>query len=199
MNKHKSAFLFSAFFILLAFFSVRTYGVTLRGAELVLLSGISAAAAVSDLRTRRIPNKLVLYGILLRILFIFLYSYFSYPTFLTRKGPEFTMLLAMLKQAASFTFTCYLTAFFISVPILLLILTADKILGKETLGGGDLKLIFMLSLYFDFSVCLHGLLYACILGILTVLICIFRRIRHRAVPFGPSLAAGFFLALTKLA
>ncbi len=199
MNKRKSVLLFSVLFILFACLSVLTSGVSHRGAELVLLSGISAAAAVSDLRSRRIPDKLVQYGILLRMLFIFLDSYFSHPTLPILQGPDVLNLLVMLKQALSFIFTGILTALFISVPILLLVLLADKVFDKETLGGGDLKLIFMLSLYFDLNVNLYGLMYACILGILTVLICISRGIRRRAIPFGPSLVMGFFLALTKLA
>ena len=104
----------------------------------------------------------------------------------------------MLKQASSFIFTSFLTALLITIPILLLVLLTDKILRKETLGGGDLKLIFMLSLYFDFSIDLHGIFYACILGVLTILVCIFKGGRHRVIPFGPSLVVGFFLALTNM-
>ena len=237
MKKHISFILFSGTFIMLAGISLLVYGISLWGAEFIVLSGISAAAAISDLKTRRIPDKWILYGILARVLFIFLYSFFavhsgtyianhfSTPTenhqtistlltersqidsafltersqidsaFLTELSHKASALLMMLNQAVSLLLISFLRAFLFTVPILLLVLLVDRILRKETMGGGDLKLIFMLSLYFDFSVSLPGLLYACILGIFTVLIYICKGTRRRGVPFGPSLVFGFFLEL----
>ena len=215
MKKHISFILFSGTFIMLAGISLLVYGISLRGAEFIVLSGISAAAAISDLKTRRIPDKWILYGILARVLFIFLYSFFavhsgtyianhfSTPTenhqtisaLLNELSHKASVLLTMLNQVLSLLLISFLRAFLFTVPILLLVLLVDRILRKETMGGGDLKLIFMLSLYFDFSVSLLGLLYACILGIFTVLIYICKGTCRRGVPFGPSLVFGFFLAL----
>lgn len=73
------------------------------------------------------------------------------------------------------------------LPMLGLILLADKLAGTETMGGGDLKLIGLLGLYFGwqkgwlllFLACLTGLLGAALAG---------RMKRGTRMPFGPALA-----------
>lgn len=54
----------------------------------------------------------------------------------------------------------------ISGLFLLLVLGMDRLLGRETMGGGDIKLIFVLGLYFDWAEMVLLLLISCILGIL---------------------------------
>lgn len=49
----------------------------------------------------------------------------------------------------------------ISMPLLLLVLAADKVLGKETMGGGDIKLFFVLGLHFGPGQTLLILILAC--------------------------------------
>lgn len=78
--------------------------------------------------------------------------------------------------------------------ILLLSLLLDKLLKKESLGGGDVKLFAVCGLYLGFAGSLFMLLLACILGLLL------GRIRRggaggRQIPFGPaiSLAAAAML------
>ena len=49
--------------------------------------------------------------------------------------------------------------------LLLLSLLMDKLLGKESMGGGDIKLIFVCALYLGGSGTLFMLIIACIVGI----------------------------------
>lgn len=53
----------------------------------------------------------------------------------------------------------------ISVPILIISLIADKILKKDTMGGGDIKLMAMLGLHLKFPLTLLSLVLSCFIGI----------------------------------
>jgi len=78
------------------------------------------------------------------------------------------------------------------VPLLLLVLAADKLLGRESMGGGDLKLFALLGLYFGWK---QGLLLV-ILSCLTGLVCAFAMGRARPgkpFPFVPAMAAAAWL------
>ncbi len=74
--------------------------------------------------------------------------------------------------------------------LLLLSLVMDRILKKESLGGGDIKLYAVVGLYLGFLASLFSLLLAAVLGLLFVLL---RRgkggERGGQIPFGPSIAA----------
>ena len=78
----------------------------------------------------------------------------------------------------------------LAVPaaLLALVLALEKLLGREVMGGGDLKLLFSLALYMSWAELLLGLLLSCLLGLLWAALA--GRRRDAAVPFGPFLAAG---------
>ena len=77
--------------------------------------------------------------------------------------------------------------------LLVLSLAMDRLLGKETLGGGDVKLFAVIGLYLGLAGGLFALLLACVLGL------IFAFLTHRGpgakLPFAPciSLAAAAML------
>lgn len=78
--------------------------------------------------------------------------------------------------------------------LLALSLIMDKILKKDSMGGGDIKLMAVLGLFFSIPECLLLLVMACILGILIA--SLLMRVREDTpFPFGPalSLAAWFTL------
>ena len=74
--------------------------------------------------------------------------------------------------------------------LLLLSLAMDKVLGRESLGGGDIKLLFVLGLYLGWAEMLLLLLAACILGILWALR---PGKKNAAIPFAPFLSAAAIL------
>ena len=80
----------------------------------------------------------------------------------------------------------------LAVPgaLLLLSLAMDKVLGRESLGGGDIKLLFVLGLYLGWAEMLLLLLAACILGILWALR---PGKKNAAIPFAPFLSAAAIL------
>ena len=71
-------------------------------------------------------------------------------------------------------------------------LVLDRVLGKESLGGGDIKLAAVTGLYLGFAGTLFALILACILGLLFFG---FRKGRGEAFPFGSSIAAAAGLML----
>lgn len=77
--------------------------------------------------------------------------------------------------------------------ILLLSLLLDRLLKKESLGGGDVKLLAVIGLYLGFLQTLFALIFACILGLLQSLLT--GRRRDAAFPFGPALSLGAALTL----
>ena len=77
--------------------------------------------------------------------------------------------------------------------VLLLSLVLDKVLHKESMGGGDIKLMAVLGLYFDLPCSLLLLIVACVLGILLALV--LHTARGKAFPFGPALSAAAWLVL----
>lgn len=84
-----------------------------------------------------------------------------------------------------------LIGFCLSGGMLALSLVFDRLLGRESLGGGDIKLFFVTGLYLQ-SVweVLFFLIFSCVLGI----VCSMVR-REAKIPFGPAIAAACFVML----
>lgn len=80
----------------------------------------------------------------------------------------------------------------VAVPLLLIVLLADRIMGKETMGGGDLKLVAVLGLHFDAPLTLFLLFISCIIGIIFAII---SGSMQKAFPFGPSLALAAWVVI----
>lgn len=74
----------------------------------------------------------------------------------------------------------------VSVPLLLLVLLADRVMGRETMGGGDIKLFAVLGLHFGPALTLLLLILSCFTGLLFALLG--RLGRGEEFPFGPAVA-----------
>jgi len=74
----------------------------------------------------------------------------------------------------------------ITIPVLLLVLGMNKLLKKETMGGGDLKLLTGLGLHFGAAASWQLLMKACCLALFVLL---FRQEEQQEIPFAPYLAA----------
>lgn len=66
----------------------------------------------------------------------------------------------------------------------------DHITKKESLGGGDIKLFFVVGLYLGFACSLLNLLIACVIGLLFVGIS-----KQNKIPFGPSISVATVFTL----
>lgn len=81
----------------------------------------------------------------------------------------------------------------VSVPLLLIVLLADRVMGRETMGGGDIKLFAVLGLHFGPALTLLLLILACFAGLLPALTG--RRGKEEPFPFGPSIALAAWMVL----
>lgn len=152
------------------------YGLGPELAMWLVMGCLCLLIALIDWNIGLIPDRLLLLTAANRLIFLFVLN-----------QPFGKTLLSMVIGACS-----------VSVPLLLLVLLADKLLGRETMGGGDIKLIFVLGLYMDWMQMCLVLIAACVLGILTGLL-MKTPARHnkeeRTLPFGPPLIGAWYLVL----
>lgn len=78
--------------------------------------------------------------------------------------------------------------------LLVLSLIMDRLLQKETMGGGDIKLAAMLGLYFGFGECLFLIAAACLIGIFTAAV-LLKCKADTPFPFGPALSIAAYVTL----
>lgn len=122
-----------------------------------------------DLDTQIIPDRFLLIPLLARVAEVLL-----------RRGPS--------------GLTALLPGFAIASAVLLLSLLMDKLLKKDTMGGGDIKLLFLIGCYLSFPQCLLMLMLACLLGIVMASI-LMKLDSETPFPFGPALSLAAFLTL----
>lgn len=138
----------------------------------LIFAGLLLEISLIDWQSRIIPDRLLLTAIVNRLVFMIL----------LRQPPGATA-LSMLVGACS-----------VSVPLLLLVLVMDRVLGKESMGGGDIKLLFVMGLYLDWMHMLLVLFAACVLGILPGL-WMRKKQKDGGFPFGPFLALSCILVV----
>lgn len=83
-----------------------------------------------------------------------------------------------------------ISAFGVGLLMLLISLVFDKLTGKESLGGGDIKLLFMTGLYMRPGVTLFSLILSCLVGLFIAL-----GLKKDKIPFGPSISIAVFLSI----
>ena len=78
----------------------------------------------------------------------------------------------------------------IAGTILIISLIMDHVLKKESLGGGDIKLLFMICLYTGTLQGFILLFVSCLIGLLFVIL-----LKEDKIPFGPSISMATFIIL----
>lgn len=78
-----------------------------------------------------------------------------------------------------------LGAFIPAGCVLILSVIMDHVLKKESMGGGDIKLLFSLGLYLGLAGSVLLLITACVIGLIFVAI-----LKQEKIPFGPSISLG---------
>lgn len=146
------------------------YDLTLRTLELIVLCSLLLCVTLCDLDQHIIPDRFIVIGIINRIIFILLSGNIL---------EEFKLSL--------------IGAFSVSLPLLVLSLILDKILKKDTMGGGDIKLFFMAGMYFVWSVNVLVLFMSAIIGILFGIL--IKKNEEKQIPFGPAVSVGYFLGM----
>ena len=88
----------------------------------------------------------------------------------------------------------FIPALILGGGVLVLSLVMDKLLKKDSMGGGDIKLLAMLGLFFTLPECLLLLLVSCIIGLVMAAILVKMK-SGKAFPFGPAISIAAFIVL----
>ena len=143
------------------------YDISLQTLEGWLLACVLLACAFADLEGYIIPDRFIAAGVVLFAVTLFI-------------EPEpFRRLADGLLGGVG-----------VGGGLLLLSLYMDKRMKRETLGGGDVKLLFLTGLFFGWKGNLLCLTLACVAGIVWGLA---GKRRGEAIPWGPSIAVGAWI------
>lgn len=149
--------------------------------------GLLYLASISDMKTRRIPNGIILAAVAVRMV------YFAAKVFLWKEAVFWPALVKLLGNALS-----------ISLPLLLLTVFMEKRWKKAAFGGGDIKLLFVTGLYFGIEANLWIVFLASLFALVAIYL---RRLQtekkewnnevYRYIPLAPaiSMAAAVWMLL----
>lgn len=140
--------------------------------SLIMLFLSAGFMAYADIRTGKIPGRALCAAILATGLY-------KGPT----EGPFPGTLLYGLVRGILFT-----------LPLFLFVLLYERVRKKKSFGGGDLKMILVLSAHFSYAINLFGLLFSAGFGFVFGLL--YRRLskEKRLFPLAPALMLGWLLA-----
>lgn len=177
-------------------------GLSLQTIEYLVLISLLLYASLVDIDSRTIPDGVILAAIALHALYLVL------------AGP----VLGFIDGRAA-AIESIIGGFAIGLPLLAVVLIADRLLGRDSMGGGDIKLFFVAGLYFGWRACLFLIIIACIIGIVAALYSQRKELReleertnvlsevgfegqaeelslrHRPITFGPAIAAAIFITM----
>lgn len=139
---------------------VWVYGISIQALAYLCLAGILTALSLVDLKTLTIPNGYIIAGIIVWLATVWcievpLGSFSVGSFFVGYFGFGFVAVLV----------DGLVGAFAVGIFMLLLSLVFDKLTGKRSLGGGDIKLLFMVGLFLGVFGSLFNVLLSCVLGL----------------------------------
>lgn len=145
------------------------FGLCLELGQWLVFAAVLLALSLTDAAKRIIPDKLLALLAANRAVWFFVL------------GHGVREVLAAVKALA------------VPAALLALVLVMEKLLGREAMGGGDIKLLFVLALYLGWAELFLTLLAGCVLGLLWAALTGGKK--GTAMPFGPFLAAGAVLTI----
>ena len=159
-------------------------GIVIDAVVTMALVCILMAIALVDLDTFEIPNGLILGGIGLWVVTLVLRLVMP-EAFVSSVGsaPAYAVVLDELVNGLA-------GGLIIGGAMLLISIIFDKVTGKESLGGGDIKLFFMVGLFLGVLGGLLNLILSCVMGIVFAF-----GMKQKRIPFGPSIAAATVVSL----
>ncbi len=160
---------------------VLRFNLSITAVEMLVLASILICITLTDIEDYLIPNSLVLAGIVANIVFR--------AVIVILGGFSWQMLGMSILEAL-------VGGLSVAVPLLVIVLIADKLLKKESMGGGDIKLFFMVGMYFMWQQNVLILIISCIFGIIFGLISMRGTFAmDKPFPFGPSIALATFTVM----
>lgn len=150
-------------------------GASLELVAFLVLAGISIALSAIDLELRRLPNQIVLFGLIAGVVLLV-------PAILLAGEPEL-LISAAIGAAGSFLFYLLLA-----------------VVGRGGMGMGDVKLAGVLGLYLGalgWAQLAVGVLAAFAVGAIAgaIILVIRRSVKDRSLPFGPWMFVGAWIGI----
>lgn len=147
------------------------YDISLQGLEALLAACILLACAFADLEGYIIPDRFLAAGIVL-----------------------FAGSLIWAEKPLSRLLDGAVGGFAVAGALWLLVIVMEKAMGREAMGGGDIKLLFVTGLLLGWKGNLLCLVLACIIGIVWGLLAARGRRDGPPIPWGPSIALAAWAA-----
>ena len=161
---------------------VLVYGISWQSLELMAFSAALVFLSLTDLDSFKIPNATILFMVAVRI------AYMAYAFFAGLMTVDDIVFFAGSAIGAGIALT-------------FVVIVADKVLGRESMGGGDVKLLAVAGLYFGWRQWLLLLILSCVIGIIVALVSQRRaggdedNSSKTPIPFGPSIAAACVIVM----
>jgi len=146
------------------------FDLSLQTVSALVLCGCLFCLSLVDLETQIIPNRFLII-------------------------PALTQdIVLLMDEGISGLLAGILPGLILGGGVLIISLIMDKVLKKDTMGGGDIKLLAVLGLFFTVPECLLLLVLACIIGI--VMASVLMKVNSETpFPFGPALSVAAWVTL----
>lgn len=146
---------------------VARYGITLEAGEMLVFASALFVLSLTDIEKYLIPDGAVIVAIAARVVFIVA----AYV--LLAGGVDATFVFANPKQltgspadiAFSLARDSLIGGAGIGAVMIVIVIAMDKVLGRESMGGGDIKLFAVAGFYFGWQQSLFLVIVACIVGL----------------------------------
>ena len=135
---------------------------------------------ISDYQTLTIPDEIILFGIIILSIEIFLLNGYN---------EQFNLLNGFKGLLSS-----YLNGLIAFVIMLLVKLFGDFVFKKESMGGGDIKLMFIIGMVLGFKESIMVLFLSAFIALPVALIILITKKDH-VLPFGPFLSVATIILL----
>ena len=172
--------------------SVFRFGLSFETIRILVLLVMFFALSIIDLHTYEIPDRFHIAILIIYFATLPLISWQKTIGVMTIGGtfkPADTT-AAFSQSLLHMLISGVITAAIIGGGMLLISLLMDKVLGKESMGGGDIKLFFVTGFYLTPLLGLFNLVLCCLIGLIFVV-----AFKKQKIPFGPSICMGTFISL----
>ena len=180
--KTKISWYYTIFELLTGFLFLASYlrfGFSARCFMALALSSILVIIIISDYKYYIIPDELIIVGILLIGVGQFLVGGGSFNTF-------------QWQEALSQLFFSLVNGFGSFLLMYGIKLFGDRLFKKESMGGGDIKLMFVIGMALDFPLAIISIFVASIIALPIAIILMKMKSTHE-IPFGPFLSLATLL------
>jgi prepilin signal peptidase PulO-like enzyme (type II secretory pathway) len=168
---------------------------------LLFIGSVYVTIILTDLKFRIIPNKIVYPGIIFVLAFmiinssLYLYLYYNrlkgddFGVYLLEAGFFQIQLYSVLKSVGMILLSSFLIAAFFALLV--------WVTKERGMGGGDVKLGFLIGLFNGFPINIVAIFLGFVMGAVTSLVLVLLKIKtlKDTVPFGPFLILGSIISL----